>query len=92
MRDESQNDARVDLEDRETQEQNRLKAIEFARNYEVFVNDPRGRELLEHWNKTLLRKRTPANSSLQQYAFDEATRAFIHGIHDQIELARSARD
>lgn len=70
-------------------EENKQASIEFARNYEIFVNDPRGRAILDHWDKTLLRKRTPVTAPVQQYAADEAVRAFIHGVRDQIELAQT---
>lgn len=65
------------------------KGREFAQNYLVFVQDGRAKMLLEHWDKTLLGKRTPVNGSIQEYAAAEAIRAFIAGIHQQIELAQS---
>ena len=66
--------------------------IEFARNYEIFTNDPRGRAILEHWNKTMLMKATPAEAPIQAYAYDEAVRNFIRKIHRQIEIAAAGRE
>jgi len=65
----------------------RVKELEFAKNYEIFVTDPRGKELFEVW-KLLARKETPTDSSLQTYAADNAVRSFINKIQHQIELAQ----
>lgn len=64
------------------------KALEFSQLYLVFVQDPRGRELLAHWDKTLRRKTVPANASIQEYAVANANREFIEKIMLQIELAQ----
>ncbi len=64
------------------------KAIEFAKLYEVFVDSPRGQELLQYWEKTILDISTPVESSLQRYAADEGVRNFIRGIRTQIRLAQ----
>ena len=72
----------------EKREQLKIKAIEFAKNYTIFETDERGRELLEHWKKTLLLKRTPVDASHAEYAADEAVRGFIGGILKQLELAK----
>lgn len=66
----------------------RSKAIEFAKMYEIFVDTPRGQELLAHWESTILEKDTPTESSLQRYAADEGVRKFIRGIRQQIRLAQ----
>lgn len=66
----------------------RAKAVEFAKLYEVFVNTARGKELLEHWERTILEKSTPVESSLQRYVSDESVRDFIRGIRRQIQLAQ----
>lgn len=71
------------------QEEQLRKGIEFAQLYLVFVDTDRGRELLKHLDRVHLYKRTPVDSSIQQYAADEAIRAFVAGIHTQIELAKS---
>lgn len=63
------------------------KAVEFARNYEIFRTDPRGIELLKHWDAAYRRKRTPVDAPVQVYAADAAVREFIQGIYDQIDLA-----
>lgn len=65
------------------------KAREFAQNYLVFEQDGRARALLEHWEQTLLGKRTPVNATIQEYAAAEAVRAFVAGIKHQIALAHS---
>ncbi len=64
------------------------KAVEFAQLYEIFVDSPRGQELLAYWEKTILDISTPTESSLQRYAADEGVRDFIRGIRTQIRLAR----
>ena len=69
-------------------EEMRGKAIEFAKLYEVFVDSPRGKELLEYWEKTILDISTPTESSLQRYAADEGVRNFIRGIRTQIRMAQ----
>ncbi len=66
----------------------RENRVEFARNYLVFETDSRARALLEHWEQHALNKRTPIGASVQQYAADEAVRAFIHGIREQLRIAR----
>lgn len=64
-------------------------AVGFAKNYLLFVHDARGRDLLEHWRKTLVRKRTPVRAEIQEYARDAALREFVQQIDDQITLAES---
>jgi hypothetical protein len=44
--------------------------------------------LLEHWERTLGRRRTPVNAQVQEYAANEALRAFVQGIREQIEMAQ----
>lgn len=70
------------------QEEQKAKAISFAQIYLVFVNNPRAKELLEHWEATLVNKQTPVSAPLQVYAADEAVRDFIRGIRRQIALAQ----
>jgi hypothetical protein len=65
--------------------------VEFARNYQVFETEPRAAALLKHWKKTLLLKRTPVGASIQQYAADEAIRAFIGGILEETRVAREGK-
>lgn len=67
------------------------KHVEFAQLYLVFEQDSRARALLDHWDKAMLRKRTPVGASLQQYAADEAVRAFVSGIHEQLRVAREGK-
>lgn len=73
----------------ESADDRRLKALEFAQNYTaLFVHNPIGRTLLEHWTTTLANKRTPVHAPIAEYAANEAVRAFIQGIHDQIKLSQ----
>jgi len=66
--------------------------VEFAQNhYSIFESDPRARALLAQWDAGLYRKRTPVDATLQRYAADEAVRAFIAGIHEQIRIAREGK-
>ena len=64
------------------------KAVEHAKLYvEVFVRNEAGRKLLEQWTTGFAKKRTPVNAPHTEYAANEAVRAFIEGIHDQIRFA-----
>ncbi|MGH8235400.1 MAG: hypothetical protein ACREXP_00070 [Steroidobacteraceae bacterium] len=66
------------------------QALEFAQQYVyLFADNPTGKRLLEHWTRTLGRKRTPVNATIQEYAATEAVRAFIEEIHAQINFART---
>jgi len=78
----------LEADNTEAVETARTQEIEFAKNYEIFVTDPRGKAIFEHWEKTLLRKVTPADATLQEYAADNAVRDFINKIQYQIELAQ----
>lgn len=69
--------------------QRKQLALEFAQNYvALFVHNTVGATLLKHWTETYARKRTPVNAPHTEYAANEAVRAFIEGIHDQIRLAK----
>lgn len=72
-------------------EAQRQSAVNFAQAYLVFVDDSRARELLDYWDRTLMNRRVPVTATLQEYAAAEAIRAFIAGIHQQLELAKSER-
>jgi hypothetical protein len=64
------------------------QAKEFAQLYvAAFVHNPAGAKLLAHWDKQLLRKRTPVNAPHTEYAAAEAVRDFVAKIQEQIELA-----
>ena len=78
----------LEADNTEAVEKARSQEISFAKNYELFVTDPRGKAIFEHWEKTLLRKVTPADATLQEYAADNAVRDFINKIQAQIELAQ----
>ncbi len=64
------------------------KRVEFAQNYLVFESDSRARALLANWTDKVLHRRTPVTASVQQYAADEAVRAFVAGIHEELRIAR----
>lgn len=74
----------------EKREELRVKQVEFAKLYEVFVSTARGRELLEYWERTILDVDTPIESSLQRYANDEGVRRFIRSIRQQIRIAQGS--
>lgn len=64
------------------------QAREFAQRYLVFAETARGRDIMEHWEETILNRATPVNAPLQEYVRDEAQRDLIRGIKRQITLAR----
>jgi hypothetical protein len=64
--------------------------LEISRLYSLFDRDPTAKRLLALWDTGCLHKRTPVNASHAQYAADEAIRAFVAGIHHQMEIARKA--
>jgi len=76
----------------EQQAQQRIKGLEIAQMYLVFVDTPRARQLLEDWEERMVRKVTPAESTIQRYAADNAVRGFIQGIRDQIKIAQEFRE
>ena len=65
------------------------KGFVFAQLYLVFEQDPRAKELLEHWTAIARRKRIPANASAQEYAAHNAFREFVEGLYAQIEVAHN---
>jgi hypothetical protein len=67
----------------------KAEALEFARLFLCFVDDARGRALLDHWEKTLRRRRIPVNAPHTEYAAVEAVRDFIESIHRYIEFAQN---
>lgn len=81
----------LSLDDDEARAAQRAAALETASLYLVFVTDERGRQLLALWDDTLGRKRLPPTASVQEFAYAEAQRAFVDGIHRQIELARELK-
>lgn len=56
--------------------------------YSVFETDPRAKELLKLWTDGIESQDVPPDSSLAKYAYYEARRAFVRGIHRQVKLAR----
>lgn len=68
------------------------KALAFAQlYYATFVENKQGAQILEHWDKTLRRKRVPVNAPITEYAAVEAVRDFVEKIYAEIEFARSGR-
>lgn len=65
------------------------KGLVFAQKYLVFVQDPRARELLDHWTKTARRQTLPPSASVQEYAYFNARREIFEAIHAQIEFAQN---
>lgn len=67
----------------------RQAGLEIANQYAVlFVHNQIGAGLLKRWTEGYANKRTPVNAPITEYAANEAVRAFIQGIHDQIKLAQ----
>ena len=80
----------LDIESNDKQRQGQVdEGRRIAALYTVFEMDERGRELLRMWDETLLNRRTPTDATINTYAANEAMRAFIAGIHQQIKLAKS---
>ena len=78
----------LDTSDIERERQHAL-AVDYARLYtSAFVDNPAGATLLADWTERLLNKRIPINAPHTEYAAVEAVRAFVHDIHQQIEMAR----
>lgn len=78
------------LDSRDAQEAQRLKAVEFAQHYvETFQRNPAGRIILDQWTREIRALRVPVDASVQVYAAIEAKRAFIEGIHAQLNLAQT---
>ena len=69
-------------------DEQRREQIAFARKYLVFEDDPRAKDIFNHWKKVMLYKRTPVDANVQTYAADEAVRAFIAGVVAQLEIAK----
>jgi hypothetical protein len=61
-------------------------ALLFAQKYLVFEQDGRAKELLAHWDATILRRKIGDSATHSQYA---AVREFIQGIKDQIVFANN---
>lgn len=57
--------------------------------YSVFETDVRARELLALWTDQIEAQDVPPDSSIAKYAYYEARRAFVRGIHRQIKLAKT---
>lgn len=73
----------------DAREEQRSKSLDFARLHLLFVEDARGRELLDFWQKTVMRKRVPVNATVQEYAAHEAVRSFVQTIEDQLRFAQT---
>lgn len=71
----------------DAQAANKAARLEVASLYLVFTRDPVAKRLLAMWDEQLGRKRVPVNATVQEYAATEAVRAFVDGIHRQIEFA-----
>lgn len=71
----------------EIREDERVKALNFAKLYEVFEQDPRGKALLAHWVESVEKRDIAPAASHAEYAYWEGRRAFIRGIQRQIEFA-----
>lgn len=70
----------------------RKEGLHIASLYLVFEQDPRGKELLKMWKIGFGRRRTPTHAPIAEYAANDAVRAFIDEIENQIELAKAGLD
>ncbi len=61
-------------------------ALNVARLHQVFVSEPRAKQLFDLW-KQAANQRVPVNATIDQYARAEALRSFIQTIEDQIKFA-----
>ena len=66
----------------------RAEGFRIAQLYTVFETDERARRV-EDGDTALLRKRTKRQRPHTEYAANEALRAFVDGIHEQIRLAKT---
>lgn len=65
------------------------KGLVFAQRYLVFKQDPRARELLEHWTKTVRQQMLAPGASVQEYAYYNARREFVESIWAQLAFAEN---
>ena len=79
-----------DVEQRKAEQ--KILALETAKMYEVFVDTPRAKEILDLWEATIVNVTTPVESSIQKYAADNALRDFVQGIRRQIKMAQELRE
>lgn len=63
-------------------------AVGFAKNYLVFLLDPRAKALFEYWEDVYARRRTPVNASINEYVANETMREFLQKIREQIQFAQ----
>lgn len=89
-----ENEFFLNPEEGNSEERARLQtaAVAFAKNYLVFLYDERAKALLAHWTATLARRRTFVNAPHTEYAANEALRAFVEDINDQITVAQTAKE
>jgi predicted oxidoreductase (fatty acid repression mutant protein) len=74
-----------------TRKELEAKHVEYAKNYLVFEQDARARAILAQWEAAMLKKRTPVGASLQQYAAEEAVRAFVASVIEQVRIGREGK-
>lgn len=73
----------------EIREDERVKALNFAKLYEVFEQDPRAKALLAHWIDSVEKRDVPPTASHAEFSYWEGRRVFIRGIQRQIEFAHT---
>lgn len=77
-------------EDAKIKEDRQRKELEFSQLYvAAFVHNPAGAALLAHWTQVYAKKRTPVNAPHTEYAANEALRAFVEGVQEQIRFAQT---
>lgn len=71
------------------QELIRQQALEFAKLFLVFEQEPRAAALLKQWSDAVESRDTAPNASHAEYAYWESRRAFIRGIQRQLQFAKT---
>lgn len=70
-------------------EQKTAAMIEARLYFDAFVTNPAGAEILKRWTERDFNEPVAVDSSIQRYAAVEARRAFIRGIHNWINVAKT---
>lgn len=79
----------MNLENTAAREDQRNKALDFAKLYLVFT-EGRGKQLLEHWTSSIEAADIAPSATHAEYAYHEGRKQLIRGIKRQIELANSS--
>lgn len=69
--------------------QRKQAALDFAKLYLVFEQDPRARQIYAHWVKEIEQRDLTPTTTHSEFAYWESRRAFVRGIGRQLELAKN---